>query len=158
MKTQIELARGGIVSDQMQAVADDEKIDVQILRQRVASGQIVIPSNPFRKMQQVVGIGRGLRTKINASIGTSSDICDIDLEVRKAIAAEQEGADTLMELSAGGDLDAVRLAVLERDHPSGGQCALYTRLSRKPFVKPAIRPSWILNFSSTSSSDNWPTA
>ena len=73
MKTQIELAREGVVTQQMQAVAKDEKMDAAIVRERVAKGQIVIPSNPFRKGQKVVGIGRGLRTKVNASIGTSPE-------------------------------------------------------------------------------------
>jgi phosphomethylpyrimidine synthase len=125
MKTQIELARDGVVSEQMQTVANDEKMDALIIRERVANGQIVIPNNPFRKGQKVVGIGRGLSTKVNASIGTSSDICDIDLEVRKALAAEQEGADTLMELSAGGDLDAVRRAVLAATTRPVGNVPLY---------------------------------
>jgi 5-hydroxybenzimidazole synthase len=125
MKTQIELAQEGVISPQMQSVADDEKIDADIIRRRVAKGRIVIPNNPFRKGQKAVGIGRGLRTKVNASIGTSSDICDIDQEVRKALAAEEEGADTLMELSAGGDLDAVRRAVLAATTRPVGNVPLY---------------------------------
>jgi phosphomethylpyrimidine synthase len=125
MKTQIELAREGHVTEHMQAVADDENLDASMIRDRVATGQIVIPNNPFRRGQKVVGIGRGLSTKVNASIGTSSDICDIDMEVRKALAAEQEGADTLMELSAGGDLDAVRRAVLAATTRPVGNVPLY---------------------------------
>ena len=125
MKTQIELARDGVVSEQMQTVANDEKMDAAIIRERVANGQIVILNNPLRKGQKVVGIGRGLSTKVNASIGTSSDICDIDMEVRKALAAEQEGADTLMELSTGGDLDAVRRAVLAATTRPVGNVPLY---------------------------------
>ena len=125
MKTQIELAREGIITDPMQTVANDEKMDATTIRGRVARGQIVIPNNPFRKGQKVVGIGRGLRTKVNASIGTSSDISDIDMEVRKALAAEEEGADTLMELSAGGDLDAVRRAVLAATTRPVGNVPLY---------------------------------
>jgi phosphomethylpyrimidine synthase len=125
MKTQIELAREGHVTEHMQAVADDENLDASMIRDRVAAGQIVIPNNPFRRGQKVVGIGRGLSTKVNASIGTSSDICDIDMEVRKALAAEQEGADTLMELSAGGDLDAVRRAVLAATTRPVGNVPLY---------------------------------
>ena len=103
MKTQIELAREGILTPQMEAVSKDENIDAELIRTRVALGEIVIANNPSRPLQKIVGIGTGLRTKVNASIGTSSDICDIDAEIRKAIAAEEEGADTLMELSAGGD-------------------------------------------------------
>ena len=138
MKTQIEWAREGVVTEQMLTVATDEQMDAELVRDRVASGQIVIPNNPFRKGQKVVGIGRGLSTKVNASIGTSSDICDIDLEVRKAVAAEEEGADTLMELSAGGDLDAVRRAVLAATTRPVGNVPLYqafketTRQTRNP--------------------------
>lgn len=125
MKTQIESAKAGCITEQMKQVALDEGIDADLIRKRVADGQIVIPNNPLRKHQAVVGIGKGLRTKVNASIGTSSDICDIDLEVRKARAAEEEGADTLMELSTGGDLDAVRRAVLEATRRPVGNVPLY---------------------------------
>ncbi len=129
MKTQIELARDGIITPQIKRVADDEGFDAEIIRSRVASGEIVIPNNPKRILQSVVGIGTGLRTKVNASIGTSSDICDVDAEVRKAIAAEEEGADTLMELSAGGDLDKVRREVLAASHLPVGNVPLYQAFS-----------------------------
>ncbi len=125
MKTQIELAQQGIITDQIKKVAEDENFSSEVIRDRVASGEIVIPNNPNRINQKVVGIGRGLRTKVNASIGTSSDICDIDAEIRKAKAAEEEKADTLMELSAGGDLDAIRRAVLENTNLPVGNVPLY---------------------------------
>lgn len=129
MKTQIELAREGVVTEQMARVARDEGHDVAFIRRKVALGEIVIPNNPFRKQQKVVGIGTALRTKINASIGTSSDICDVDAEVRKAIAAEEEGADTLMELSAGGDLDLIRRAVISATNLPVGNVPLYQAFS-----------------------------
>ena len=125
MKTQIESAQEGIITDQIKKVAEDENFTPEVIRDRVASGEIVIPNNPNRINQKVVGIGRGLRTKVNASIGTSSDICDIDAEIRKAKAAEEEGADTLMELSAGGDLDAIRRAVLANTNLPVGNVPLY---------------------------------
>jgi phosphomethylpyrimidine synthase len=125
MKTQIELAQENMITEPMRRVATDEGFSPEIIRDRVASGEIVIPCNPVRKHQNAVGIGLGLRTKVNASIGTSSDICSIDLEVRKAIAAEEEGADTLMELSAGGDLDAVRRAVIANTNLPVGNVPLY---------------------------------
>jgi len=125
MKTQLELARDGIISEQMKKVAADENFNPEIIRARVAAGEIVIPCNPARKNQKVVGIGTGLRTKVNASIGTSSDICSIEGEVRKAIAIEEEGADTLMELSAGGDLDKVRREVLKAVNMPVGNVPLY---------------------------------
>lgn len=125
MKSQLELAREGVITPLMKIVATDEGISEEFILNKVALGEIVIPNNPIRKGQKVTGIGTGLRTKINASIGTSSDICDIDLEVRKALIAEEEGADTLMELSAGGDLDAVRRAVLDASNLPVGNVPLY---------------------------------
>jgi 5-hydroxybenzimidazole synthase len=125
MKSQIELAREGVTTPQMKKVAGQENISPELIRLRVAKGEIVIPNNPNRKDQAVVGIGTGLRTKVNASIGTSSDICDIGFEVKKAMAAQEEGADTLMELSAGGDLDAIRRAVLQAVNIPVGNVPLY---------------------------------
>jgi phosphomethylpyrimidine synthase len=125
MKTQIEQAREGIVTPEMKTVGTGEGIAPENVRERVAAGRIVIPCHPNRPGQRVVGIGEGLRTKVNGSIGTSSDIRDLDQEVRKARAVEEEGADTLMELSAGGDLDAVRRAVLESVSLPVGNVPLY---------------------------------
>ena len=124
-KTQIELARDGRITEEMKQVASDEGFDAEVIRNRVASGEIVIPNNPIRKAQKAVGIGRGLRTKVNASIGTSSDICSIKGEVKKAIAAQEEGADTLMELSAAGDMDAIRREVLNAVSLPVGNVPLY---------------------------------
>ncbi len=125
MQTQLELAREGVNTELMQIISKDENIDINIIRNNVAKGEIVIPNNPNRKSQKVVGIGTGLRTKVNASIGTSSDICDIALEIRKAKIAEAEGADTLMELSAGGDLDKVRREVIANCNLPIGNVPLY---------------------------------
>jgi len=124
MSTQIEQARAGIVTPQMAAVAQDEQLDQELIRQMVAEGKIVIPWNHNRK-PKAVGIGKGLRTKVNASIGTSSDIIDYAAEVRKARAAEQAGADTLMELSVGGDLDRVRREVIAAVDLPVGNVPLY---------------------------------
>ncbi len=125
MKTQLELAKEGQVTESMAIVAKDEGFSPEEIRCGVAAGHIVIPCNPQRKTQRVCGIGRGLRTKVNASIGTSSDISDVALEIRKVRIAEEEGADTLMELSTGGDLDAIRRAVLEHCSLPVGNVPLY---------------------------------
>jgi phosphomethylpyrimidine synthase len=125
MTTQLEYARQGIITQEMKTVAKAEGLSETFIRDHVAKGEIVIPCNPNRKDQKVVGIGTGLRTKVNASIGTSSDICNIDLEVQKAKAAEEEGADTLMELSADGDLDLVRRTVLANTRLPVGNVPLY---------------------------------
>ncbi len=124
MATQIELARQGIVTPQMAAVANEENVSEAYVRQMVAEGKIVIPNNSIRK-PKAVGIGKGLRTKVNASIGTSSDIIDYDAEVRKAKAAQAAGADTLMELSVGGDLDRVRREVIAAVDLPVGNVPLY---------------------------------
>jgi len=122
--TQIELARQGIISEQVASVADAENMAPETLRQLVAAGKVVIPWNHNRR-PQAVGIGKGLRTKVNASIGTSSDIVDYAAEVRKAQAAEAAGADTLMELSVGGDLDRVRREVIAAVDLPVGNVPLY---------------------------------
>ncbi|MDZ7641940.1 MAG: phosphomethylpyrimidine synthase ThiC [Desulfurivibrio sp.] len=108
----------------MQQVARDEGLAEELIREGVAAGTIVIPGNHHRQ-QRAVGIGRGLKTKVNASIGTSSDIIDYDAEVAKARAAAEEGADTLMELSVGGDLDEVRRRVLAATDLPVGNVPLY---------------------------------
>ncbi|BCR03736.1 phosphomethylpyrimidine synthase [Desulfuromonas versatilis] len=124
MLTQIEYARQGVVTPQMAVVAENENLSAEYVRQMVAEGKVVIPWNHNRQ-PKAVGIGKGLRTKVNASIGTSSDIVDYDAEVRKARAAEAAGADTLMELSVGGDLDRVRREVIAAVELPVGNVPLY---------------------------------
>lgn len=120
----LENAKNGIVTEKMKEVAVAEGVDPSTLRENIAEGRCVIPLNKNRA-SRLVGIGKGLRTKINASIGTSSDIVDPGAEVRKALAAEAAGADTLMELSVGGDLDAIRKEVLSAVSLPVGSVPLY---------------------------------
>ncbi|WP_429884603.1 phosphomethylpyrimidine synthase ThiC [Geoalkalibacter halelectricus] len=125
MPTQIELARQGHITPQMAAIAAEEQQSPELIRRRVAEGQIVIPWNLNCKPARVAGIGKGLRTKVNASIGTSSDIIDYGAEVAKGLAAQEAGADTLMELSVGGDLDRVRREVIAAVDLPVGNVPLY---------------------------------
>lgn len=124
MTTQIEKARKGVVTEQMRAVSLAEDVSPDYVRTLVAEGKIVIPWNTI-KQPKAVGIGKGLRTKVNASIGTSSDIIDYAAEVRKAKAAVAAGTDTLMELSVGGDLDRVRREVIAAVDVPVGNVPLY---------------------------------
>ncbi len=124
MATQVELAVKGTITPQMKEIALAEGLDPETIRARFAEGQIVAPIGVNHR-HQVVGMGRGLSTKINASIGTSTDIVDISAEVRKAQAAQAAGADTLMELSVGGDLDKVRREVLAAVSLPVGNVPLY---------------------------------
>ncbi|RZN41078.1 MAG: phosphomethylpyrimidine synthase ThiC [Methanosarcinales archaeon] len=117
-------AQNGTVTDEMKVVAQVEGVDPEFVRSGVASGRIVIPVSPYRETR-ACGVGKGMRTKVNASVGTSSDIVDIDLEVEKAKVAEKAGADSLMELSTGGDLVEVRKRVIAATPLSVGSVPLY---------------------------------
>ena len=124
MKTQLDRAREGEITQEMKEAAVYDDVSPEFIRDGIANGHIVIYGNPQRK-SRVVGIGQGLRTKINASIGTSPDIIDFDMEVEKAKVAEKAGADTLMELSTGGDLGEIRRRVLDSISLTVGTVPLY---------------------------------
>lgn len=117
--TQMDDAKKGIITEEMKAVAKAENVTEEFIRKSVAQGTIAIPSNTGRDVK-AVGIGAGLRTKVNATIGTSTDICDFEMEEEKARIAMANKADTLMELSVGGDLDEIRRRILKiSDIPVG---------------------------------------
>ncbi len=124
MATQLEYANKNELTPEMEEVCQQEEISPKLLLNRIQQGQIIILKGRFNK-KKVVGIGRGLRTKINASIGTSTDVCDLEHEKRKARIAEDQGADTLMELSAAGDLDTIRRSVLSEVSLPVGNVPLY---------------------------------
>ena len=120
----IEDAIKGIITPEMEEIAKKEKVSGEYIREMTAEGKVIVPRNTQRKVVPV-GIGKGLSTKINASIGTSSDIVEVAAEVKKAQAAEECGADTLMELSVGGDLDLLRREVLDAVNLPVGNVPLY---------------------------------
>ncbi len=81
--TIVEDAKKGIITEEMKIVAKDEGLDPEFIRRGIAAGRIVIPpTSPYRQVK-LCGLGEGLRTKINASIGVSSDIVDDEMEVKK---------------------------------------------------------------------------
>jgi len=110
--TQLESARKGIISPQMGLVAQHEGVEAEFIRQGVAEGTIVIPANINHTNLVPCGIGHGLKTKVNANIGTSSDFGNIDTELAKLRVAIDSGADTVMDLSTGGDISAIRRAII----------------------------------------------
>jgi phosphomethylpyrimidine synthase len=120
----INEAKNGNITEEMKKVADAEGVEPEFVRRGIESGRIVIPVSPYRYTTPC-GIGKGLRTKVNASIGTSSDIVDIDMEIEKARVAEVTGADTLMELSTGGDFFDIRKKVIDSTTLSVGSVPLY---------------------------------
>lgn len=122
--TIVEDAKNGVITEEMKIVAKAEGLEPEFIRRGIAAGRIVIPTSPYRDVK-LCGIGEGLRTKVNASIGVSSDIMDENMEVKKAIAAEKAGADTLMELGTGGDFLGIRKKVIDSISLSVGSVPLY---------------------------------
>ncbi|WP_094226462.1 phosphomethylpyrimidine synthase ThiC [Methanolobus psychrotolerans] len=122
--TLMEDAKKGIITSQMETVARDEGIDAKTICSCVARGLISIPNNPVRDCR-VVGIGKYLSTKVNANIGTSRDYINIGEEVEKAKTAEVFGADALMDLSTGGDLDLIRKKIMDAVNIPIGSVPIY---------------------------------
>ena len=112
--TQLESARKGRITPEMQAVAHDEHVDVDVLVRRIAEGSVVIPKNVNRELKYPVGVGLGLRTKVNANLGSSAIFPNIEDELLKLEAALGAGTDTVMDLSTGGNLTKIRKAIIER--------------------------------------------
>jgi len=123
--TQLELAKKNIISPQMEAVARHENVDAELVRCGVAEGTIVIPANINHKNLAPLGIGKGLRTKVNANIGTSSDYGDANTELEKLRVAIDAGADTVMDLSTGGDISAIRRAIVAASPVPIGTVPIY---------------------------------
>ena len=114
MATQMTSARRGIATDEMKQVAKDEDVTPDWLISKIASGSIIIPSNNVRKEKiHNVGIGKGMKTKVNVNIGTSTLNVNLDEEIEKAKVAVKYHADTIMDLSDGGDVGVVRRRLLE---------------------------------------------
>ncbi len=123
--TQLELARDGIASMAMRAVADKEGLDPEPVRAGLADGSIVIPANTNHQGVDPCGIGKGLRTKVNANIGTSPDYGNVDTELEKVRAAVSAQADTIMDLSTGGDIAAIRRTIIASTSLPVGTVPLY---------------------------------
>lgn len=123
--TQLEQARAGVITPAMKEVADREKMDADLLRLRVAAGTVVIPLNNRHTNINPVGIGEGLSIKVNANIGTSGDEADVEEELLKLRAAVDSRADTIMDLSTGGDIVKVRQAIMKRSPVPVGTVPIY---------------------------------
>jgi phosphomethylpyrimidine synthase len=110
--TQLEIAAKGNISPEMEKVARVEGLDAEDIRQRIVKGTVVIPANINHIGLVPCGVGEGLSTKVNANIGTSSDFGDVNTELAKLQVALEAGADTVMDLSTGGDIPAIRRAII----------------------------------------------
>ncbi len=122
--TQISEAQHGRVTAQMRLVSRSEKIPVAVIRKKIAAGHIVIPCNPIHA-PGALGIGKDLRVKVNANIGTSREYCNLKEEVEKAKAAVAVGAHAVMDLSTDGDLDVIRRRLLKTVSVPFGTVPIY---------------------------------
>ena len=123
--TQILEARKGNITPEMEAVARAEGVAVGHVAEGVASGTIVITRNKRHTSITPLGVGKGLRTKVNANIGTSKDRMSIDDEIAKLKAAVAAGADAVMDLSTGGPIVGIRAEILKQSTVSVGTVPVY---------------------------------
>lgn len=123
--TQMQAALAGKITDEMNIVAKEEQMDIELLRSRVAEGTIAIPANINHKNLHPYGVGKGLSTKVNANIGTSSAFPDPAPEVEKLETAIAAGAHSVMDLSTGDNIDASRRAIIGNSSVMVGTVPIY---------------------------------
>ena len=123
--TQIQEARKGNITPDMEAVARAEGVTAELVRQGVADGTIVITRNREHTNITPLGVGKGLRTKINANIGTSKERMSVEGEIEKLLAAVSSGADAVMDLSTGGPIIGIRKEILKRSTVAIGTVPIY---------------------------------
>lgn len=125
MTTQIIEAKKGKITEQMEYIATKEGVTPEFLREKVASGRVVILKNNQREDVIPTGVGEGLTVKINANIGTSMERSDLQNELDKVRIIELTGADVLMDLSTGEDIDSTRKAILAATKLPVGTVPMY---------------------------------
>ncbi|MBO5547284.1 MAG: phosphomethylpyrimidine synthase ThiC, partial [Candidatus Methanomethylophilaceae archaeon] len=111
MSTIMEEARRGVVSPLIKEIARQEKVSEEFVRNGIASGRICVPHNPIHDCEPRA-IGQGMSVKINVNLGTSRDMVDVEMESKKLKVAIEYGADAVMDLSTGGDIDAIRARLI----------------------------------------------
>jgi len=136
--TELMSALEGRVTPAVQQVAMAEDVDPETLALSVARGESVIIGNKMREHLPRLGVGRILRVKVNANIGTSADRADIDFELEKLRAAENAGADTVMDLSTGGDLTTIRRRILASTSLPVGSVPIYSAAVKSAHEKGAV--------------------
>lgn len=123
--TQMDAAKKGITTKEMAVVSEKENIRVEILRERIAKGQIVIPANKNHKSLDSEGIGKGLRTKINVNLGISRDCPNVDTELEKAKIAIDMKAEGIMDLSSFGKTKEFRRKLVHMSTSMIGTVPVY---------------------------------
>ncbi len=130
IRTQMHYARKGTVTEEMQYVARRERLEPELIRSEVARGRMIIPANIHHAKLEPMCIGVASLCKINANIGNSATTSNIDEEVAKLHYAVKYGADTLMDLSTGGDIPRIRQAIIDESPIPIGTVPIYEALSR----------------------------
>jgi len=125
MATQLEAAKAGTITDEMNKAVEDEPISPEQLRDLIAAGLAVLPKNTNHSFPIPKAIGKGLKTKVNANLGTSGECCSMDLEKEKLDAALRAKTDSIMDLSTGEDLGAFRSFFLENSPVMVGAVPIY---------------------------------
>jgi phosphomethylpyrimidine synthase len=133
--SQMHLARKGEITQEMQFVAEREELSPEFVRDEVARGRMIIPANINHTCLEPMAIGVGSKCKINANIGNSSTTSDLDTELEKLHTAVHLGADTVMDLSTGGDLDAIRVSNIQHSTVPIGTVPIYQALEEVPRVE-----------------------
>ncbi|WP_128478719.1 phosphomethylpyrimidine synthase ThiC [Halorussus pelagicus] len=137
--TQLRSARNGTITDEMERVAEREQIDAEFVRKQVAAGEAVIPANVGHDRLDPMIIGQEFSTKVNANIGNSDEASGVEEELEKLHAAVHYGADTVMDLSTGGDLDRIREANVEHSPVPLGTVPIYEAVKRVESVEDITR-------------------
>lgn len=125
MITQLDHARAGVVTDEMRRAAEGEPMSPEELRALIAAGRAVLPKNRNHQVERVHAIGAGLATKVNANLGSSGECYSLELESEKLNAALEAGTHSIMDLSTGGDLAALRRHFLEHSTVMVGAVPIY---------------------------------
>ncbi len=128
--SQMHFARQGKITEEMSYIADREQIAAELVRKEVAEGRMIIPANINHPELEPMAIGVESLCKINANIGNSSVTSDVDQELAKLHTAVHYGADTVMDLSTGGDIHAIREAILRHSPVPIGTVPIYEAVSR----------------------------
>ena len=124
MSTIMEDAAKGIVTPQIKAIAEKEKVSERFVMEGIAAGRIVAPCNPIHDPEPAA-IGEGMSIKVNVNLGTSRDMPEMENELKKLDVARKYGADAVMDLSTGGDIDAIRKEIISRCPVMVGTVPIY---------------------------------
>src|SRR2546427_9809347 len=128
--SKMHFVRLGVITEEMQYVARREKLDPELVRGEVARGRAIIPANIHHGNLEPMGIGIAFKCKINANIGNSATTSNIDEELKKLHHAVHHGADTVMDLSTGGDIPRIRKAIIEASPVPIGTVPIYEAIMR----------------------------